>query len=61
MGFAETIKKIKEINNILQSPNVADREVIYYTKELYRLIDTLEVPQLIGQEDDNIPRNILYD
>lgn len=61
MGFAETIKKIKKISNILQSPNVADREIIHYTSELHRHIDDLEVPQLIGQEDDNIPRNILYD
>ena len=60
MGFAETIKKIKEISNILQSSNIADREIIYYTSELHRLIDTLEVPQLIGQEDDNISGNILH-
>ena len=61
MGFAETIKKIKEISKKLQDKNVSDREIIHYTQELHRHINNLEVPQLIGQEDDNIPRNILYD
>lgn len=60
MGFAETITKIKELSIILQSKNIADREVIHYTSEMHRHIDNLEVPQLIGQEDDNILRNILH-
>jgi|TARA_R100000951_G_scaffold46375_2_gene39417 hypothetical protein len=60
MGFSETIKKIKEISNLLQSKNIADREVIHYSQELHRHINNLEVPQLIGQEDDNISRNILH-
>ena len=61
MGFAETIKKIKEISKKLQDKNVSDREIIHFTAELHRHINNLEIPQLIGQEDDNIPRNILYD
>ena len=61
MGFAETIKKIKEISKKLQDKNISDRETMYFTSELHRHIDDLEVPQLIGQENDNIPRNILYD
>ena len=60
MGLAETIKKVKEISKKLQDRNISDREVIHYTQELHRLIENLEVPQLIGQEDDNIFRNILH-
>ena len=60
MGFAETIKKVKETSKKLQDKNISDREVIHYTQELHRLIENLEVPQLIGQEDDNIFRNILH-
>ena len=60
MGLAEAIEKIKEISEKLQDRNISDREVIHYTQELHRLIENLEVPQLIGQEDDNIFRNILH-
>ena len=60
MGFAETIKKIKEISRILQCSNVSDREIIHYTGEMHRNINNLEVPQLIGQDDDNISREILH-
>ena len=60
MGLAEAIEKIKEISEKLQDRNISDREVIHYNQELHRLIDNLEVPQLIGQEDDNIFRNILH-
>ena len=60
MGFAETIAKIKEISKKLQDKNISDREIIHYNQELHRLIDDLEVPELIGQEDDNIFRNILH-
>ena len=60
MGLAEAIEKIKEISEKLQDRNISDREVIHYNQELHRLIENLEVPQLIGQEDDNIFRNILH-
>tara|TARA_X000001382_G_scaffold41808_2_gene28095 strand:+ start:272 stop:457 length:186 start_codon:yes stop_codon:yes gene_type:complete len=60
MGFAETIKKIKELSQKLQSKHIADREIIHYTSELHRHIDNLDVPQLIGQDDDDIFRNILH-
>ena len=60
MGFAETIIKIKEISKKLQSKNVADRQIIHFTQELHRHINNLEIPQLIGQENDDIPRNILH-
>ena len=60
MGFAETIKKIKEISKKLQDKNVSDREIIHFTAELHRHINNLEIPQLIGQEDDYIFGNILH-
>ena len=60
MGLAETIKKIKSISIQLRSKNISDREAIHFTSELHRLIDTLEVPQLLGQDDDNISGNILH-
>jgi hypothetical protein len=44
MGFAETIKKIKDVRAILGADTVSDRE-----KELFKLIDSLEVPELIGE------------
>jgi hypothetical protein len=60
MGLAETIEKIKEISTFLQGTNIADRETMHYTQELHRHINNLETPQLIGQDDDNISRNILH-
>jgi len=60
MGLSETIKKIKEISQILQCKQVSDREVIHYSQELHRHINNLEIPQLIGQDDDNISRKILH-
>tara|TARA_A100001391_G_C4979168_1_gene254801 strand:+ start:467 stop:652 length:186 start_codon:yes stop_codon:yes gene_type:complete len=60
MGLAETIKKIKQLSEDLRSPNIADREVIHFMSELHRLIDNLEVPELVGQENDNIFENILH-
>lgn len=60
MGLSETIKKIKELSELLRSPNVADREIIHYMNELHRNIDNLEVPELVGQENDNIFENILH-
>ena len=49
MDLAETIKRIKELSAILQAKTISDREKAYYTPELYRLIDSLEVPQIIGE------------
>ena len=62
MELADTIEKIKKISETLRDKNISDREVIHYNQELHRHIDNLEVPQLIeiGQEDDNIFRNILH-
>lgn len=60
MGLSETIKKIKELSNKLRSKHIADREVIHFMSELHRHIDDLEVPQLIGETDDNISGNILH-
>jgi len=61
MGLAETIEKIKEISIRLRDQNISDREVIHYTEKLHRLIDDLEVPELIvGEKNDNIFRKILH-
>lgn len=60
MGLSETIKKIKKISELLRSPHVADREIIHYMSELHRNIDNLEVPELVGQENDNIFKDILH-
>lgn len=60
MGLAETIEKIKEISQMLQYGTLSDREKSYYSSELHRHINNLETPQLIGQDDDNISRNILH-
>ncbi|MEL0173707.1 MAG: hypothetical protein VW904_03180 [bacterium] len=49
MGFAETIKKIKELRIILGAKTVSDREKEFYLPELFKLIDKLEVPELIGE------------
>jgi transcription initiation factor TFIIIB Brf1 subunit/transcription initiation factor TFIIB len=49
MGLVETIKEIKKISAMLRSKNVADREIIHYMSELHRKIDSLEIPELIGE------------
>ena len=49
MDLAETIKRIKELSAILQAKTISDREKEYFTPELHRLIDSLEVPQIIGE------------
>jgi len=49
MDLAESIKKIKEISAILQAKTISDREKEYYVPELFKLIDKLEIPQLIGE------------
>jgi hypothetical protein len=49
MEFAETIKKIKELRAMLGAKTISDREKEFYMPELFKLIDTLEVPELIGE------------
>lgn len=60
MGLAETIREIKKLSKLLRSPNVADREIFFYMSELHKHIDNLEVPELVGQDNDNIFENILH-
>ena len=60
MDFAETIIEIKRLSIILRDKNTSDREKIYYTDKLHRHIDNLEVPQLIGEGNDNISGKILH-
>lgn len=55
MDLGQTIKRIKELSVILQAKTIPDREKEFYLPELHRLIDSLEVPQLIGEfENDYI-------
>jgi hypothetical protein len=48
MDLGSTIKRIKELSLILREKTISDREKEVYTPELHKLIDSLEVPQLIG-------------
>ena len=49
MDLGKTIKRIKELSAMLQAKTISDRENEYYMPELHKLIDSLEVPQLIGE------------
>jgi len=49
MDLGQTIKRIKELSVMLQAKTISDREKEFYLPELHRLIDSLEVPQLIGE------------
>ena len=49
MDLGESIKRLKELSAILQANTISDREKEYYLPETFRLIDKLEVPQLIGE------------
>ena len=61
MDLGETIKRLKELSAILQANTISDREKEYYLPEMFRLIDKLEVPQLIGEfSNDYISWKILH-
>lgn len=49
MDLGQTIKRIKEISVMLRAKTISDREKEFYLPELHKLIDSLEVPQLIGE------------
>ena len=49
MDLGESIKRLKELSAILQAKTISDREKEYYLPEIFSLIDKLEVPQLIGE------------
>jgi hypothetical protein len=49
MDLGQTIKRIKELSAMLQAKTISDREKEFYLPELHKLIDSLEVPQLIGE------------
>tara|TARA_X000001388_G_scaffold51398_1_gene37215 strand:+ start:330 stop:515 length:186 start_codon:yes stop_codon:yes gene_type:complete len=51
MGLVEVITKLKDISLKLRDENISDREVIMYNQELHRLIDKLEIPELINIEE----------
>jgi len=48
MDLSETIRRIKELGSMLQLKTISDTEKRVYLPELLRLIDSLEIPQLIG-------------
>tara|TARA_S200002703_G_C3761920_1_gene234533 strand:- start:787 stop:957 length:171 start_codon:yes stop_codon:yes gene_type:complete len=52
MDLAESIKKLKELSIILKAKTVSDREKEFYLPELFKVIDKLEIPQLIGELDN---------
>tara|TARA_B100000965_G_C19591186_1_gene758020 strand:- start:615 stop:785 length:171 start_codon:yes stop_codon:yes gene_type:complete len=52
MDLGQTIKRIKELSVMLRAKTISDREKSHYEPELHRLIDTLEIPQLIGEFDN---------
>jgi hypothetical protein len=52
MELGEAIKKLKELSAILQAKTISDREKSHFMPELFRIIDKLEVPQLIGELKD---------
>ena len=51
MGLVEVITKLKDISLKLRDENISDREVIMYNQELHKLIDKLEIPELINIEE----------
>jgi len=49
MDLAETIKRLKELSAMLQADTISDREKEFYLPEMFRLIDNLDIPELIGE------------
>jgi len=49
MDLAETIKRLKELSVMLQADTISDREKEFYLPEMFRLIDNLDIPELIGE------------
>lgn len=49
MELGEAIKKLKELSAILQAKTISDREKSHFEPELFKIIDNMEVPELIGE------------
>ena len=50
MGLVECITAIKNITEKLRDENLSDLEKKLFTEDLYKLIDQLEVPELVSPE-----------
>jgi hypothetical protein len=50
MGLVECITAIKNITEKLRDCNLSDLEKKLFTEDLYKLIDQLEVPELVSPE-----------
>ena len=50
MGLVECITAIKNITKKLRDSNLSDLEKKLFTEDLYKLIDQLEVPELVSPE-----------
>ena len=50
MGLVECITAIKNITEKLRDENLSDLEKKLFTGDLYKLIDQLEVPELVSPE-----------
>jgi hypothetical protein len=50
MGLVECITAIKNITEKLRDSNLSDLEKKLFTEDLYKLIDQLEVPELVSPE-----------
>tara|TARA_R100001440_G_scaffold68826_1_gene90463 strand:+ start:142 stop:327 length:186 start_codon:yes stop_codon:yes gene_type:complete len=51
MGLAESIIRLKEVSKKLRDPNLTDDEIVKYFTELHKIIDELEVPEMINIKD----------
>tara|TARA_B100000965_G_C19596284_1_gene760396 strand:- start:1104 stop:1274 length:171 start_codon:yes stop_codon:yes gene_type:complete len=49
MELGEAIKKLKELSAMLKAKTISDREKAHFEPELHRIIENLEVPELIGE------------
>ena len=51
MGLAESIIRLKEVSKKLRDPSLTDDEIVKYCSELDKIIDELEVPEMINIKD----------
>lgn len=49
MGLVEAIKKLKAISNKLKNNNLTNDQILQLNKEMHKIIELIEVPELIGE------------
>ena len=49
MGLVEAIKKLKAISNKLTNNNLTNDQILQLNKEMHKIIELIEVPELIGE------------